>query len=264
MLSTYFDATVVGYYALGNRVLSMPMSLVGMALAQVFFQRASEARREGKLATLVEGAFERLVKLGMFPLLLLTFVGSDLFALVFGARWSEAGYYAQILSVWTFFWFISSPLSLLFTVLERQEFSLAINVAILLTRWASLTVGGALHNVRLGLLLFSVSGVLTYGYLCLSIMRVSGVPLGRIIRILGVNVAIFAPAGICLAILQALGTPGGVRVGVACLLLAAYAWHVLRSDPQLYRLIAPFVPAWGTRRPRPDSGEAPQNHGSEG
>ena len=48
LLSAFFSTTVVGYYALGDRVLRLPMNLVGSAIAQVFYQRASEAKNEGK------------------------------------------------------------------------------------------------------------------------------------------------------------------------------------------------------------------------
>ena len=43
LLGTFFSPAVVGYYALGNRVLRVPMNLVGAAMAQTFFPRAAEA-----------------------------------------------------------------------------------------------------------------------------------------------------------------------------------------------------------------------------
>ena len=212
------------------------MSLIGSAIAQVFLQRAAEAKTEGALAAVVESAFRRLVMLGMFPLLLLTIIGRDLFATVFGESWAEAGVYTQILSVWTFFWFISSPLSTLFRVLEKQESSLILNIVIFSTRFMALGIGGLLGDARIALLLFAVSGVLLYGYLSLSIVHVSGVPWSSVVRILFSNFILFIPAGSILLILNLLGTRSWVRVGAACTLLGIYLAYVLRSDPLIYSL----------------------------
>jgi O-antigen/teichoic acid export membrane protein len=44
MLAGFFSTSVAGFYSLGFRVLAMPMSLVGGAIAQVFFQRAARVR----------------------------------------------------------------------------------------------------------------------------------------------------------------------------------------------------------------------------
>ena len=81
----------MGYYAFGNRLIRLPMSLIGGSIAQVFFQRAAEAKNDGTLPALVERVFQILVALGMFPILMLTIIGADLFTVVFGERWAEAG-----------------------------------------------------------------------------------------------------------------------------------------------------------------------------
>ena len=64
-------------------MLRLPMSIVGDAIGRVFFQRAAEAKVEGTLSAMVESAFRRLVAIGMFPLLLLTIIGRDLFVVFF-------------------------------------------------------------------------------------------------------------------------------------------------------------------------------------
>jgi O-antigen/teichoic acid export membrane protein len=169
LLFRFFSSTVVGYYALGFRVLQMPMDLIGSAIAQVFFQRASEARVHGTLAALVENTLRRLVMIGLFPMLMLTIVGRDLFAVVFGANWAEAGVYTQILSVWAFVWFVSSPISALFSVLEKQELDMLLNVVNFAGRLLALGIGGALHNPRIAMVLFACSGLVTYGAMNLMI-----------------------------------------------------------------------------------------------
>ena len=87
----------------------------------------------------------------------------------------------RILAIWTFFWFISSPLGTLFSVLEKQEWSIRINIVVFVSRLLALIIGGYSGNARLTLLLFSVSGVLVYGYLSFVVMTEAQVPSARII-----------------------------------------------------------------------------------
>jgi O-antigen/teichoic acid export membrane protein len=234
---------VVGFYALGNRVLRMPMSLIGSAIGQVFFQEAAEVSRDGTVAATVESGFRRLVIFSLLPLMVLTVVGREAFGLVFGGRWIEAGYYAQVLGPWTFFWFISSPLSTLFLVLERHAFGLKLNTVIFASRLLSLVVGGRLHDARLTILLFSASGVLVYGYYTFAILKVSGVDLGRVTRFLGARILEYLPAILILVALKAVAVAPWILVGAAVALLVAYAIRAVRSDPAMliiWRNASPF------------------------
>lgn len=249
MLQGFFSATVVGYYALGTRVLRAPMHLFGSAIGLVFFQRAAQAKREGTLDRLVESAFQRLVALSLFPMFMMAIVGRDVFIVVFGPRWAEAGVYTQILSVWTFVWFISSPLSTLFGVLEKQEFGLLINIAIFLTRLLSLLIGGCFQDVRLALALFAVSGVGVYGYLVHAVMSAAGVSVLRAARIIGLNFLLFLPAGAVLIILTLRQGHEWLIVCVSVVLLCIYFSYVAARDPQIRRLFRV-----GTHRTPPVSG----------
>jgi len=237
LLTAFFSPAVVGYYALGNRVLQAPMSLVGSAVAQVFLQRASEARNTGTdMAAVVTPLFRRLVAIGIFPMLLLTIIGKDVFVTVFGDRWSEAGVYVQILGLWVFVQFISSPLSTLFSVMERQGGALLLNGLILATRFAALSIGGVLDNPRIALVLFAATGVLVYGGLCAWILTTSGVPRSRAWGILRRSVLISALIVSPVAALKLFTTANSLVLvavgGVAC---GIYGLILIRDEPDLHK-----------------------------
>ena len=229
LLSSFFSPIVVGHYALGYRILQLPMNFVGTAIAQVFFQRASGAYIQGKLDIVVESAFRRLVMVGLFPVLTLTIIGRDLFSVVFGASWAEAGVYTQILSIWAFFWFISSPLSTVFRVLEKQEFLLKWNLFNLIIRFFSLWIGGVLQNPRLAVFLFSSSGVVVYGYITLAILLQANVPMHQAMRVFRKYLLIFLPAGSILLCLSAIGVSVEIRLLVASLMFACYFLAVTQA-----------------------------------
>lgn len=231
ILSIFFPTSIVGLYALCHRVLHLPMSFIGSSISQVFFQRAAEARAGGRLPYLVENVFNVLVLLGLFPMMMLTLMGRDLFVVIFGQTWSEAGVYAQILGVYTFLWFISSPLSTIYIVLEKQEFGLKINIANIITRFSAIGIGGLLDNPRISISLFAISGILVYTYLLLSVLRYSDVPISKALKIILSNLKIFAPFGTIIVVLKVLYIDPAIQVCMSAILVIIYYLFIVKTDP---------------------------------
>lgn len=232
MLSAFFSTTVVGYYAMGNQLLRIPMDLIGASIGQAFYAHAATAYQDGTLATLVENTFRRLVEFSFFPILMLTVIGKEIFTIVFGAQWAEAGVYTQILSLWMIFWFISSPMSGLYNVLEKNESLLGLNVVILITRILSIWLGGAQNSPRLALLFFSLSGMFIYGYLSISIIIFAGVPWRNIFQILFKNVGIFLPVGGFILLLKLVNVSVWIQLGIVVLSVGIY--FVYRFQGNIY------------------------------
>jgi lipopolysaccharide exporter len=175
ILAFYFSPKVVGYFAFATSVVSLPMGIVGQAVAQVFFQKASELQHHnGELAILVEKIFEKLVSIGLYPILMLTLIGKDVFAVLFGERWEEAGVYVQLIGLMVFFRFISSPMSTLFSVLEKQGSGLVVNILLFVSWCVSLIVGGMTGNIKFTLFLYSICGIAIYGSFCLWLITTAG------------------------------------------------------------------------------------------
>lgn len=240
LLAAFFAPTVVGFYSLGFRLLQLPMSFIGSSISQVFFQRAAKARLEGNLDSLVESTFRMLVIIGMFPMLTLTIVGSDVFIVIFGKAWAEAGVYAQILSLWAFIWFISSPLSTIYVVMEKQQFGFLYNFLNLATRLLSLTIGGLLGSARIALVLFSISGIIVYGYLCLKTMYYSGIAISRTLKIVFANALLFIPAGIVLIVFKMTGINQSLLVFCSCMAICIYYAYILKTDVQANKIMNSF------------------------
>ena len=96
IISNYYSAMVVGYFALSNRMLQMPMALFNSGVSQVFLKSASENKSASDISTLVFKTLSRLIMIGVFPLLVIAIIGEDLFSIVFGNQWIEAGQYTQV------------------------------------------------------------------------------------------------------------------------------------------------------------------------
>lgn len=184
LLSFYFDSAVVGFFSFGHRLLAMPMALVGSAIGQVFFRRGAMAKNSGNLPEVVENIFRRLVTIGFYPFILLMIVAPELFGFAFGKKWVEAGNYLRVLAPWMAVNFVTSPLSTLISILNRQEFGMYFNVILVICRSSSLIIGGIKNDVNLTLILLSTSGVFAYVFFSLYIFGYAGVRKTKILTIL--------------------------------------------------------------------------------
>jgi len=162
--TTFFSSTIVGFYALTQRVLNVPMTVIGNSIGQVFFQKASDYKNNPRiLKVLTWSLYKDLLKIGIIPLAIIIFFGKEIFSFVFSAQWEVAGSYAQILSVWIFFVFISSPISNLLFVQERQKEALVLQIVIFVSRLMVLSACALLHlNAFQTIFYFGLTGALIF------------------------------------------------------------------------------------------------------
>jgi lipopolysaccharide exporter len=174
---------------------------------------------------------------------MLTLVGQELFVFVFGEHWTESGIYIQILAIWMFFYFISSPLSTIFTIFERQELALVVHVAIFITHIITLVIGGILNDVYLALGLFAGSGVLVYGSLAIWNILLADVSVYFAFRTLVRYAFYSAPAIVILLLLKIwLRTPTEIILVVSGAALLAYYALIILNDNVLHDYLLTRVP----------------------
>jgi O-antigen/teichoic acid export membrane protein len=175
LFAALFSSAAAGLYILAHRVLSLPMTLVGSAVGQVFFSSAAEARRNGRLGELVSALHTRLAQVAMPPALFLFITGPDLFALVFGENWRMAGEAARWLSPMLYIQFIVSPLSQVFSILEHQVHGLVLQGILFITRIVTISLAWRLSGDFITAVLFyGLSSTLAYFCYLIFIVRVSG------------------------------------------------------------------------------------------
>ena len=175
LLSHAFGAIVVGQYSMVMRVLSAPVTFVGSAISQVFYQRAADVQnRGGDLPGLIRALLRRTVWIALPCALLLLFAAPVLFRLVFGAAWVPAGRYAQLLAPYTFFYFLAAPLAFLPFVLKRQWESFLLSGSGNLLFLFCVAAGGWMRSPELGFAMLSVVESLFFGYYIIWMQRIAG------------------------------------------------------------------------------------------
>jgi len=179
LMGFLFSPHFVGLYALGFRILQIPTSLLGSAISQVFLQESVQARKGNYLPEALTDLFTKLVALSLLPFLLLSVVGQDIYEVVFGSEWREAGLYTQILAPWAFLWFLSSPLTSLFSVLEEQKLQLKWNIVNFILRVSAVLIGAYVDSLLISVILLGVFGVIIYGYKIVLTFRIANACLSK-------------------------------------------------------------------------------------
>lgn len=176
ILGLYYPTSVVGFYSLGQRIVGIPVMLIGTSIGQVFFPAgAREYRETGTLSKVVTSIFKRLVQIGIFPMVVLIFLGPMLFSFLFGEQWLEAGSYSQILAFWFILVFMYAPLSTVFSILDRQDMELVFNIIAILGRTICLLIGASIWSPRGTLIIFVAFSVLFLAGMIISILIFSKV-----------------------------------------------------------------------------------------
>lgn len=161
LFAYFFSLEFVGFYSLAAKTLKKPIQLISNSVRGVFLQRYAEIQNKGKSsrssfvkATLV------LAAVGVLLFGIIAFSGKWVFALVFGAKWADAGVCAQYLSPWLFMLFINSPANQIILVKQKLSIYLVYQIMLLASRAAAIALGYFLFKeALLAVALFSGVGV---------------------------------------------------------------------------------------------------------
>ncbi len=163
LLGAYFSAPVAGFYSLTQRVLGAPSTVVAGALGDVFRQEASRSyAQNGRCDDIYRSTFRKLLGLSLVPALIFFFAAPSLFPILFGSAWRISGEFAQILTPVMFVRFITSPLSSMYLIAQRQKLDLAWQVMMAMVVFSSFWLARLSQDPIVALKVFSVSASLAY------------------------------------------------------------------------------------------------------
>ena len=222
MLGIFFSPVVVGFYAVGQRMLATPVQMISNATSQVFFPRAREDLAAGKLDQLARKLFAQLTVLGVTPFLLLAVAVPEVVTVFLGENWTEAIPYIRWLSVWLLAIFIASPFNQLFSVLEKQRERLNYVSVLMVLQVVSLGLGGWLQDPVLAVALFSaVSGSMVM-LNCVWLMYKAGVAVASVTALLARQFLLALPFVLLLLAARWLLDGDFIRLVMAALVLLAF------------------------------------------
>lgn len=131
MMSALFSAEPVGQFGLATMALSMPVSLIGQAVARAYYAEVAAIGRSNykKIKRITWNVQRKLMLIGGPPVIMLALLAPWLFSIVFGEEWLTAGEYARILAPYILLMLISTPLVQVLNVVGSQFVFLFINTS---------------------------------------------------------------------------------------------------------------------------------------
>jgi O-antigen/teichoic acid export membrane protein len=186
-----FSPTVAGYYSLSHRILNLPISLIGASVSNVFFERAAKSKDDkDELGRITLQIYKKLLLIGAISMSFVTFYGDLLFPFVFGSEWVDAGKYAQWIAIWIVFQLSISPLSNIFTVLERQWESFFWNMFLFLSRLSFIPIFFFVENTLIIMAAYAMISALFYFIYSIRVLSLTEIKISQIMLSLITNVGV--------------------------------------------------------------------------
>lgn len=162
LLADFYTKDNIGHFSMAISILYLPITVIGNALGQIFYKKAScwESEQTNKLATQFL-TVNAVIGIVMFTTLF--WGGKDLFAFLLGENWGLVGSYAMYLSPWLIAVLCISPLGWIFDAKDKQKTEMYINVLMFISRIFIVLLGGYLHLAfSTTLLLYTVTGLVLW------------------------------------------------------------------------------------------------------
>jgi len=135
-LNQFVSKTFVGHFSFAQRITQIPSSLVATAIRPVLFQKATTSPFS-EFENTYKVLMNFLITLGM-PLMVYSLTEfPNIFEIVFGKTWREAGLYASILSLPAFFLLLVTWSDRLFDIKSKQKLELQFELL-----FSTLAIGG--------------------------------------------------------------------------------------------------------------------------
>lgn len=117
----------VGQFNMAWRILQAPIGLINSAIAQVFYQKLARVQ-PGDMHRLVKWTMIRSLLIAIVPFGLIYVTAPWLFLFLLGPQWDMAGGIARALTPWLAMQLVTSPISTVFVVTQRQGRMLVFSV----------------------------------------------------------------------------------------------------------------------------------------
>lgn len=117
-----------GYLMLAMKVMAIPISLIGSAIAQVYLAHAPEYYYKGELIDYTIQTIKQISKIAIIPLVFIGCIAPFVFPIAFGSEWAKAGYMLIFMIPWFTMQIISSPVSMSLHVVGKQKAALVLQI----------------------------------------------------------------------------------------------------------------------------------------
>lgn len=124
LLAMFYEPRIAGLFFLTQKVLAVPIVLVGLSVSQVFLGEAAVLLKTdpSKVQALFKKITIKMFQIAAPFFIIILFGGKWIFQTVFGEQWSESGTFVQVMAFVFLFKFTADSV-INFAIIERQDLS---------------------------------------------------------------------------------------------------------------------------------------------
>ncbi|MCM3673356.1 oligosaccharide flippase family protein [Peribacillus simplex] len=132
-ITSMYGVNEVGFYALCQTVLGLPITIICSNVSRVFFRQAGESyQKNGSFYSVFKKTI-LILSVGSIPTFLILYLFSNkLFAFAFGTEWGVAGDYAQIMAPMFAIRFITIPVISSLLIIGKQSIEFGMQITFII------------------------------------------------------------------------------------------------------------------------------------
>ena len=126
LFAFFYDPHVAGWFALGQRLLGSPMTLITTSISNVYLSNSSEYLNHSphKLYGLFVKTLKNVFLIGLAIVIVFIAIPPEVYAFVFGEEWFHSGRFIRILAFMYLGQFVANAVGTTIDVMERQDLHL--------------------------------------------------------------------------------------------------------------------------------------------
>lgn len=142
IIGSLFGTTVLGNFSIAQKLLNIPVTFIGQAVGNVFYQRVASMREDvPAVARFVQRNMRRTMVAAIAPMAFLIALGGPIISLVFGTGYELGGAMVGVIGFQSLFSFLTASIKGIDIVLGKQRYSMLTGIGHAIVAPLSMTLG---------------------------------------------------------------------------------------------------------------------------
>lgn len=182
MLSSLFSPAIAGFYALAQRIIFLPVTMLTGSIVSIIFGEGRNLKNNNQLEKKIWDIHKVLSFIALPIAIAVFLVMPDIFRIIFGDRWEMAGSFAALLMPWFFLVFTMTPVFDTFEAFYNQRIVMFFQLFLSIGRVGAIFLGYLQADIYKSILYFSIISVVVFLAFFLIILKEINIRLIEIVK----------------------------------------------------------------------------------
>ncbi len=182
LMTHFWSKDDIGSYSMIVQFILLPITMVGSAMANVYYRELSEqVNNPQHIATVTKRAAKISFFISVLPMLFLALGGDKLLVIFLGAQWVVAGKLSLCMVIFSVPVILSEPLLPIFRTLDRQEERFKLNLLCLVLSLGGLVIAAIIiGNIYLSVIVYATMYAFVRYLMFIWELKISGISVKEI------------------------------------------------------------------------------------